>query len=109
MKYLKLAPYLIIAILIGAIYIYGAKVDKLQISLVICRDANETNTSTIDKIKSNIDNLANTCEKVLRSKENTIRKLARIDKLEARNEKTSSNNSDLILIKLNSMFNNNKN
>jgi len=109
MKYLKFAPYIIIAMLIGTIYIYGAKIDKLELSLAICHDANETSTSTIEKMKSNIDNIAASCEKTLRSKEETIRKLAHIDKMEVPNEKTSSNNSDPILIELNSMFNNNKN
>ena len=110
MKYLKFAPYLIIVMLVGTIYIYGAKVDKLQVSLTVCHDANETNTSTIDKMKSNIDDIAASCERTLRSKEETIRKLARIDRLEAKDENNNvQDNSDPILIELNSMFNNNKN
>ena len=81
------------------------EVKSLMVDKKILVDANKTNNKTILKLKEEVKSINSLCEKRLKSKEKTIKKLKEVDEIDSQYLGKNDNNS--IINRLNRMFNNN--
>lgn len=100
--YLYGAVVLAFVSLLGYNWYLRVEVKSLKTDYKLCNEANKTNNETILSLRKEIKNSNSLCEERLKSKENIIKKLKEIDKLDSKH--LNKNDKNLILKKLNEMY-----